>query len=158
MNKLALTKKMLEDPKNLSEMFELTQFKGSFVKNYQNINGKTNGDLVWEREKMVFLQKVASDAKISQCTRLSIYGAFTELAASGLSLVDDNAYLIPYKDVLQFQIGWKGRLEQISKIEGIKSINEPMVVYASDDFDYTLAPNVEILKHKRKRKRPEMTK
>lgn len=154
-NKLALTKSMLEEPKNLSGIFELAPFKESFVSNYSNVTGKKDGELVWEREKMVFMQKLFADQKLNKCTRMSVYSAFTQLATSGLSLVDDNAYLIPYKDVLQFQIGWKGRLEQISRMESIVEVNEPMVVYESDDFDYNLAPKPSIIKHKRQRERPE---
>lgn len=157
-NKLALTKSMLEEPKNLSGIFELVPFKESFVSNYSNVTGNKNGELVWEREKMVFMQKLFADPKLSKCTRMSVYSAFTQLATSGLSLVDDNAYLIPYKDVLQFQIGWKGRLEQISRLEDIVEVNEPMVVYASDEFDYNLAPKPSIIKHKRQRERPENDK
>jgi len=154
-NKLALTKSLLEEPEKLSGIFELVPFKESFITNYENVTGLKNGAMFWEREKIAFLQKLASDPKVSKCTRMSVYGAFTQLATSGLSLVDDNAYLIPYKEVLQFQIGWKGRLEQMSRMDGIVSMNEPMVVYSSDDFDYTLAPDPAILKHKRKRERPD---
>lgn len=157
-NKLALTKSMLEEPKSLSGVFELAPFKESFVSNYSNVTGKKDGELVWEREKMVFMQKLFADPKFNKCTRMSVYSAFTQLATSGLSLVDDNAYLIPYKDVLQFQIGWKGRLEQISRMQSIVEVNEPMVVYQSDEFDYNLAPKPSIIKHKRDRERPENDK
>lgn len=157
-NKLALTKSMLEEPKNLSGIFELIPFKESFVSNYSNVTGNTNGELVWEREKMMFMQKLLADSKFNKCTRMSVYSAFTQLATSGLSLVDDNAYLIPYKDVLQFQIGWKGRLEQISRMENIVEVNEPMVVYESDELDYSLSPKPSIIIHKRKRERPDNDK
>lgn len=154
-DKLALTKSMLEEPKTLSGVFDLAPFRNNFIQNYRKVTGNNDGSLVWEREKMVFLQKLTGDEKFQKCTRMSVYGAFTQLATSGLSLVDDQAYLIPYKDVMQFQIGWKGRLEQIARMDFIKEINEPMVVYKSDDFDYTLAPKPSILKHKRKRERPD---
>lgn len=154
-NKLELTKLMLDEPKNLNGVFELTPFKENFISNYANVTGRKDGELVWEREKVTFMQKIFADSKFKKCTRMSIYGAFIQLATSGLSLVDDQAYLIPYNDVLQFQIGWKGRLEQISRMDGITSINEPMVVYRSDEFDYTLAPEPGILKHKRELERKD---
>ena len=84
---------------------------------------------------------------------MSVYGAFTQLATSGLSLVDDQAYLIPYNKALSFQIGWKGRLKQIAELQQIVEVNQPQVVYKSDDFDYTLAPETKILKHNRERNR-----
>lgn len=149
-NKLALTKTMLEQPQRLTDVFELEPFQHNFVKNYAATTGKEDGLMVWEREKVLFMKKISSDKNLEKCTRLSIYSSFIELAVSGLTLNDDQAYIIPYKGVATFQIGWRGRLEQISRLDHISEVGLPQVVYESDDFDYELGGlSAKILKHKR---------
>src|SRR5688572_17071721 len=112
-NALVLTKSALEAPKSTAEMFELEAFKMNAIANYEKTTGQKNGALVYERERILFM-KLLSDPKagkkLQACTRFSIYSAFIELFVSALTLNDGLAYIIPYGDVAQFQVGWKGRL------------------------------------------------
>lgn len=146
---LTLKKSMLEKASSIADVFEIEPFKNNFVKNYEAINGKTDGLMVWEREKLNFLQAISSNKKLAECNRLSIYATFIELAVSGLTLNDQQAYIIPYGNQAQFQIGWRGRLEQISQLETIQQVGHPQVVYEDDEFDYELGGlNAKIIKHK----------
>lgn len=148
-NQLALTQSALAAPKDLKGVFEIEPFKNNFVQNYIKTTGQANGDMVFEREKILFMKTIRENPKLEACSRFSIYSAFIELAVSGLTLNEGLAYIIPYKEVAQFQIGWKGRLEQMSKFPEMKLIAEPQLVYESDEFDYEIKNGVPvIIKHK----------
>lgn len=151
-NALALTKSALEAPQKLQDVFEIEAFKYNCVSNYEKTTGLKNGNIVFERERVLFLKTIQENPKLEQCSRLSIYSAFVELFASGRTLNEGDSYIIPYGNVAQFQIGWKGRLEQISQMPEIKFVNHPQVVYNSEissgAFDYELGENPRIIKHK----------
>lgn len=145
---LILTRQVLEDTKDIPAMFELAPFKANYVGNYQKTTGKDDGSIQYERERLMFMKAVSENADFQKCTKVSLYTAFIELAASGSTLADGCAYIIPYGKVAQFQMGYKGRLEQINNIPGIELAPEPQIVWTGDDFDYELGNDPRILKHK----------
>lgn len=149
-DKLALTVKTLTEPKTVKEMFDLPAVRSNWVQNYEKTTGKKDSELRFEAEKILFLQSIAANKKLEDCDRFSIYGSFVELAVSGLSLRDGQTYIIPYGKKAVFQIGWKGRLEQIVQIPTVRHINEPIVVLEGDDFEYELGENPRVIKHVRK--------
>lgn len=148
--KLQLTQKALTEAKDLRAVFELEPFKYNFVDNYLKTTGRKNGAMIFERERVLFMKALSENKKLEKCERFTIYAAFIELAVSGLTLNDGITYIIPYGNKAQFQIGWKGRLEQISHIDIVQFANEPQLVYTSelDDFDFELGENPRIIKHK----------
>jgi phage RecT family recombinase len=152
-NKLALTRQALTEAKDLGAVFELEAFRGNFALNYLKTTGKDNGEMIFEREKILFMKAVGDNAALQKCDRFSVYSSFIELAVSGLTLNDGLSYIIPYKDKAQFQVGWKGRLEQISQMPEVAFVNQPQVVYEADEFDYELGEVVRIIKHKPSPKR-----
>lgn len=147
-DKLALTNAALEAPKNLKEVFEIEAFKYNFTNNYLKTTGRPDGAIIFEREKILFMKALQENPKLQECTRFSIYSACIELAASGLTLAEGISYILPYGKVAQFQIGYKGRLEQINTIPGIEIAPEPQVVWTGDEFDYELGETPKIIKHK----------
>lgn len=149
-NALMLTTSALQAPKDLKGVFEIDAFKANCVSNYEKTTGRKDGDIVFERERVLFMKTIKENVKLEQCTRPSIYFAFVELFASGLTLMDGLTYIIPYKETAQFQIGWKGRLEQMSRMPEINVVHEPQVVLTNElsDFEYQLGEDVRVLKHK----------
>jgi recombinational DNA repair protein RecT len=147
-NKLALTRQALESPAQLSEVFELEAFRNNFILNYLKTTGKDNGEMVFEREKILFMKAVTDNPQLQKCDRFSIYSSMVELGASGMTLNEGIAGIIPYGGKAQFQIFWKGRLEQMSQMPEINFVNPPQVVYQLDEFEYELGEVVRIIKHK----------
>lgn len=143
-----LTNSALDAPKDLKGVFEVVAFRNNFVNNYLKTTGRPDGEMIFEREKLMFLKAVNDNTKLQECTRFSIYSAFIELAASGLTLSEGCCYILPYGKQAQFQIGYKGRLEQINSIPGVELAPEPQVVWSGDDFDYELGSDPRIIKHK----------
>lgn len=147
---LQLTNAALSAPSTLKEVFEIEAFKSNCVANYEKTTGQKNGEMVYERERILFMRAIQENQKLEECSRFSIYSAFVELFVSGLTLNDGLTYIIPYKDTAQFQVGWKGRLEQINMIPGIEDIAPPQVVVTNElaDFEYELGERPRIIKHK----------
>jgi recombinational DNA repair protein RecT len=149
-NALALTNAALQAPSSLKEVFEVEAFKYNCVQNFNKTTGRSDGELVFERERVLFMKALAENPKLEQCSRFSIYSSFVELFVSGLTLNDGLTYIIPYKETAQFQIGWKGRLEQMSQMPEINYVQEPTVVLTNElaDFEYELGESPRVIKHK----------
>lgn len=148
MSNLILTKKIINEAKTTSDLFEIEAFKNSFISNYHKTTDKQNGEMVYERERVLFLEMVVQNPKLDQCDNFSKYRALIQLGASGLSLNDGQCYIIPKGSKASFQIGWKGRLYQIGMLENVLFVNPAQVVYQGDDFDLELGESPKIIKHK----------
>lgn len=153
---IQLTQTALAAPKDLKGVFELEPFQRNFIGNLVKTNGKTEeaATMIFEREKILFMKAVAANPQLEQCDRFSIYSSFIELAVSGLSLNEGHTYIIPYGKKAQFQIGYKGRVEQMQQIQAFKFVRMPQVVYTSDEFDYELGEMPRVIMHKPARNRP----
>ena len=156
-NKLALTLSALNTPANLAGVFELEPFQNNFVNNLVKTSGISQelALMKFEREKILFMKAISGNKDLEKCERFSVYSAFIELAVSGQSLLDGEAYIIPYGKKAQFQVGYKGRINQMNTLPGIVHVAMPQVVYDVDDFDYVLGEEPRILKHKPVKVRPK---
>jgi len=149
-NKLQLTITALNAAKDLKEMFDMEAVKYNAVSNLMKTRGMPESQAMmhYEREKVLFHKALAANKNLEKCDKFSIYTAWIELFASGLTLNDGFSYIIPYGKQAQFQIGWKGRLDQMGTIPEIENIPPPQVVYENDEFDYELGDKPHIIKHK----------
>jgi len=154
---LALTVSALNSAANLAAVFDLVPFQNNFVNNLVKTSGVTEEGAImkFEREKILFMKAIAANKELEQCERFSIYSAFIELAVSGQSLLDGESYIIPYGKKAQFQVGYKGRINQMNTLPGIVHVAMPQVVYDCDVFDYEFGEEPRILKHKPKKDRPK---
>lgn len=136
--------------KDLREMFDIEAVRYNSILNLVKTTGKTEAaaTMHYEREKILFFKLMQTSKDLEKCDRFSIYSAWVELHASGATLNEGHAYIIPYGKVAQFQMGWKGRLEQLVQIPNIVNIPPPQVVYDNDEFDYELGEKPRIIKHK----------
>ena len=149
MSNLTLTTQALAAPKDLKGVFEIEAFKNNFVSNFVKTTGinAAKGELIFEREKILFMKAIAGNKELEQCDRFSIYSSFIELAVSGCSLNEGESYIIPYSGKAQFQIGYKGRINQMAVIPGVEYVHMPQVVYSCDIFEYELGENPKVIKH-----------
>lgn len=104
--------------------------------------------LTVERFSRMVLTAISQTPKLAECTPESFIGAMLTAAQLGLepNTPLGQAYLIPYKDKCQFQIGYKGLLELAYRSGEFKNI-EAHIVYENDLFEYEYGLNSD-LKHK----------
>lgn len=88
--------------------------------------------------RMVFTA-LSSTPKLQQCTPQSFLGAMMQAAQLGLepNTPVGQAYLIPYDNVCQFQLGYKGLLDLAYRSGEIKDI-QAHEVHENDEFEYEL--------------------
>lgn len=88
--------------------------------------------------RMVFTA-LSSTPKLQQCTPQSFLGAMMQAAQLGLepNTPVGQAYLIPYGNVCQFQLGYKGLLDLAYRSGEIKDI-QAHEVHENDEFEYEL--------------------
>lgn len=101
-----------------------------------------------ERFSRMVLTALSKTPKLAECTPASFVGSMLTAAQLGLepNTPLGQAYLIPYKNECQFQIGYKGLLDLAYRSGEFKCIYAEMV-YENDEFDFQLGLDAE-LKHK----------
>lgn len=92
-----------------------------------------------ERLLRIALTEVRRNPKLAKCSQESLLGAVFQCAQLGLEPGGGlgHAYLIPYKNEVSFQIGYRGMLDLARRSGQIRSI-EAHVVYEGDRFEATL--------------------
>ena len=91
-----------------------------------------------ERLLRIALSEVRRNPRLGQCNAASLLSAIFTCAQLGLEPGGTlgHAFLIPYKDECQFQIGYKGMIELARRSGEIQSINA-RCVYENDTFQYS---------------------
>lgn len=117
-----------------------------YIKLYENQIARALPSMITpERFVRMALTAVNKTPKLGECDPNSFIGAMLTSAQLGLepNTPLGQAYLIPYGDSCQFQIGYKGLLELVHRSGEIKTI-EARSVYENDEFtiEYGLNHNL----------------
>ena len=101
-----------------------------------------------ERFTRMALSAISSNAKLQACNQTSFLAAMMQAAQLGLepNTPLGQAYIIPYGNNAQFQIGYKGLID-LAYRSGEVTIVDAQVVYENDEFEYELGLDPK-LKHK----------
>lgn len=88
------------------------------------------------RFQRVAIAAVSQNSKLLECDRQSLYTACAQAASAGLYTDGflGEAFLIPYKGVVQFQPGYRGLMKLIRQASDVASIHSD-VVYEGDIFE-----------------------
>lgn len=88
---------------------------------------------------------VSNNPAIAKCTATSIVGAIMQTSILGLEPVPalGQVYFVPYKDQVQFQLGYKGFIRLAQNSKEIKMIYAE-VVREGDYFEYELGLNPKV--------------
>lgn len=95
-----------------------------------------------ERFARITLSALSNNPKLAECSPQSFLGAMMQAAQLGLEPNTNlgQAYLIPYGNTVQFQIGYKGLIDLAYRSGEMQSISAH-VVYENDEFDYEFGLN-----------------
>ena len=120
-----------------------------YIKSYEKEIAKALPSVLTpERFSRIATTAVTQNPALASCTPQSFIGAMLTAASMGLEVNSPlgHAYLIPYGNNCQFQLGYRGMIELAHRSGDIKSI-EAHVVYAGDEFDFEFGLEPK-LKHK----------
>ncbi|MGP1594749.1 MAG: recombinase RecT [Treponema sp.] len=100
-----------------------------------------------ERMMRIAMTAVTKNPQLAACTQASFFGSVLTAAQLGLEVNTPlgHAYLIPYKNECQFQLGYQGVLELAYRSGKFKRI-KAVVVHEGDKFSYCYGINP-VLKH-----------
>lgn len=91
-----------------------------------------------ERFVRIAITSIRQNPKLAKCSQESLLGALMTSAQLGLEPgILGQAYLIPYKDNVQFQIGYKGMIELLRRSGQLSDIYA-CEIRENDDFQITL--------------------
>ena len=99
-----------------------------------------------ERFVRIALSAVSATPKLMECTQESLLGALLNSAQLGLepNTPLGQAYLIPYGNQCQFQIGYKGLLDLAYRTGDYQFIRAE-AVHEGDEFSYSLGLDAELI-------------
>lgn len=138
---LAVTNEMIDQAKHPRQLVDLPAVADNWIRTYNRCHARTDGELRYEREKILFVQAITANTALSNTLPFTRYAALMRMAMSGVSLDDGEASLIPRGKVCTLHIQWKGRRAQIASLPHVQHVDEPVVVYDCDcDPQYTSAP------------------
>lgn len=93
------------------------------------------GQIKVDRMIAVTMELISGDSNLAKCTPLSILKGVMEASQLGLLLNKNlgHGYLVPYKEEAQFQIGYRGFIDLLTREGTVASISA-CIVYAGEEF------------------------
>lgn len=129
---------------------EIPQIADRFKSLYGIIHPGAKADIFYEAEKFHFMKLIQENKMLQDCSKLSLYGCFMDVAVNGLSFDPSfkHLYLVPFnvnagtkqqpkwEKRVQLQISGYGELLLRQKQGQIKYADNPVLVYEDDEFSY----------------------
>lgn len=114
-----------------------------YVQAYKNEIAKALPSVMTpERFTRIALSAISNNPKLAECNPTSFIGAMMQAAQLGLEPNTSlgQAYLIPYGNDVQFQLGYKGLIDLAYRSGEVKTIIA-QIVYENDEFDFEYGLN-----------------
>ncbi len=149
----------------------IPEVKDRFIKMFQVTHGGNLevAQLAYESEKFHFAKLLQDKPDLQQCTPLSLYGCFLDMAVQGLSFdpAMKHAYMVAFptnvgtKDRPQWEsratnlIDGRGELIIRTRQGQIKYADNPVVVWSCDQFSNGMQGGKKVVNHTAVHPRPE---
>lgn len=135
-----------------SDVVKNGSVREQFISVYNSI-WQEGGESVYEREAIYFSQQLREKKELLQCTAISVYYCFIDLAVKGLTLAPGSqalCYLLPrsvnvgndrngntiWEKVCNLTISAYGELVLRTRAGQIRYADNPVIVYDGDTFQY----------------------
>jgi len=120
-----------------------------FITVFNKVHGSKMGEMIYETEKYHFQKNLSQNQELQKCSKVSLYGAFIDMAVQGLSLDPTKklCYLVPanvnvgtrenpqWEKRANLEISPYGELGLRQLAGQLEGASEPIVVYKGDIFD-----------------------
>ena len=134
------------------QLASIDEVEHRFKKIYAIMNGGNNrvSEIKYEAEKFHFSKLIQDKPELVQCTMLSLYGCFMDMAVNGLSFdpAMKQAYIVSFNTNVgskqspkwekraSLMISGYGELAMRVQQKQIKYADNPVLVYEGDDFKF----------------------
>lgn len=131
------------------QLASLPEVADRFKYIYTIMHGKKSGEQFYEAEKFHFMKTLQDNPNLQDCTKLSLYGCFMDVAVSGLSFDTSmkHLYVVPFNNKVSkkgepdrwekratLMISGYGELSIRIRQGQIKYADNPVLVYEGDKF------------------------
>ena len=135
MSALTAIEKQLNEPKNIKGMMQLPMVQERFIKNYEAVTGKKDGQARFESEVFAFMEILNDKQDLAKADRFSIFAAIVKAGTTGLSFRDNRLYVMPgANNTVKVQSSPAGKREMMEMMSDVKKCPEPQVVLKGDKF------------------------
>ena len=132
-----------------TKIVENEKVEQKFVGMYNAIWGTEMGEQIYNREKFHFNKLLTERPALQECTKLSLFGCFLDMAVNGLSLDQSGrpqCYLIPRNVKVKTPSGdmWEkragltvsayGEVYMRQRAGQVRYVDNPVVVFEGDKF------------------------
>ncbi|MFV0586891.1 recombinase RecT [Bacteroides reticulotermitis] len=138
------------------EIVENEKVERKFIQMYNAIWGSQVGEQTYHKEVFNFKKVIRENPKLAECSHMSLYGCFLDMAVNGLSLDNTShphCYLIPrkvktghkdpkgydiYENRASVSVTGYGELTMRMRAGQIRYADNPVVIYEGDVFSIGL--------------------
>src|SRR5690606_9390852 len=159
-NQLTKFDQALATTRNVKDLFSIPDVKDRYIKNYQAVTGRTDGQNRLEQERFAYLEILNDKPELKGAPMWSHFSAILKSATTGLSFRDGKLYVQPVKNrdgnivSLKVDPSPAGRREMLEMMSTVVEAPEAQVVYKGDKFVFDKL-NQKILEHISSDKQPE---
>jgi len=147
MSNLKKQEQALVQARSVKEALQVGFVRERFIKNYESITGRKDGDNRFQAEVFHYLELIQENDKLKNADRFSHFAAIVKAGTTGLSFgKEGQLYPILYGNIVKVQIGAHGKRELLRRMPNVKHIGEGQVVLKGDEFKHDKANN-KILVH-----------
>src|SRR6478609_6808886 len=133
MSQLQKFETAIREAKSVKELFQIPDVRDRFVKNYEAVSGRKDGENRLEQERFAYLQIVAEKPDLQKVDNFYHVSALIYAGTTGLSFRDNKLYVYPNgKGGLKVQSSPSGKREMFEMMPEIKRVPEACVVYKGD--------------------------
>jgi recombinational DNA repair protein RecT len=137
----------LEKASSIREALSLDFVKDRFIKNYEAITGRKDGENRYASEVFHYTAMCEEKPDLKKGSKFSHFAAIVKAGTTGLSFSKEGQlYPILYGNIVKVQIGAHGKRELLRRMPNIKMIHEAQLVLKGDEFEHDKLNNV-IVKH-----------
>lgn len=128
--------------KSVKEALMVPFVRDRFIKNYESLTGRKDGDNRFQSEVFHYLELINDNAKLKDADRFSHFAAIVKAGSTGLSFgKEGQLYPILYGNIVKVQIGAHGKRELLRRMPDVKMVGEGQVVMKGDEFKHDKAAN-----------------
>lgn len=139
-----------------TKIVENDSVQAKFIQMYNAIWGSQMGEQIYHKEVFNFQKVLRENPAVAECSKMSLFGCFLDMAVSGLSLDNTShphCYLIPrnvktghkdergydtYEKRASVSVTGYGELTMRMRVGQIRYADNPVIVYEGDIFSISL--------------------
>jgi recombinational DNA repair protein RecT len=147
MSNLKVMNQQLEKATSIREALSLDFVKERFIKNYEGITGRKDGENRYATEVFHYMALCEEKPDLKKGSKFSHFAAIVKAGTTGLSFSKEGQlYPILYGNIVKIQIGAHGKRELLRRMPNVKMIHEAQLVLKGDEFEHDKLNN-KIVKH-----------